>query len=407
MTPTHGSLRAVAWGLESGTAPAVARMGSGSVSWQLAVRRLQLSSGTAARMVNGIAVAVAGAIALQMLFAGVEDSYTKSTGKDPARAQLEVFLQDGVPLAAAGKEVAQAKGVKTAVALATGAFAGERKDPESFTELTVGDCTALRELATISSCRDGDVFVVDDPNDPDVRKYTTPGRTLWFDPSYSGEGKGAEIPWALPTEVKKVPERSDSLRTAMSGLMATPSAVPAKAMTEEFSSSVFVRLDPSVPDVKELAWNAVARVDPLVRVSEWTSVRRVDRYTNIRTGLFVGAACVLVLIGAGLLVSQLEQLRERRKLWSALVAFGTRRRTLSLSVLWQTAIPIALGLTLACAVGLTLGVVLLKMSSVPVTVDWASVLSMAGIGAGVVLLVTALSLPPLLRLMRPEGLRTE
>lgn len=59
----------------------VARLGAGGVAWQLAVRRLQLSSGTAARMVNGIAVAVAGAIALQMLFAGVEDDYTRPPGR--------------------------------------------------------------------------------------------------------------------------------------------------------------------------------------------------------------------------------------------------------------------------------------------------------------------------------------
>jgi hypothetical protein len=32
---------------------------------------------------------------------------------------------------------------------------------------------------------------------------------------------------------------------------------------------------------------------------------------------------------------------------------------------------------------------------------------MSGAGAGVVLAVTLLSLPPLLRLMRPDGLRTE
>jgi hypothetical protein len=32
---------------------------------------------------------------------------------------------------------------------------------------------------------------------------------------------------------------------------------------------------------------------------------------------------------------------------------------------------------------------------------------MTGIGAAVVLVVTLASLPPLLRLMRPEGLRTE
>jgi len=51
--------------------------------------------------------------------------------------------------------------------------------------------------------------------------------------------------------------------------------------------------------------------------------------------------------------------------------------------------------------------VLLKMVEVSVSVDWASVLSMTAIGAGVVLAVTLLSLPPLLRLMRPDGLRTE
>jgi hypothetical protein len=51
--------------------------------------------------------------------------------------------------------------------------------------------------------------------------------------------------------------------------------------------------------------------------------------------------------------------------------------------------------------------VLLKMTATTVTIDWASVLSMTGIGAGVVLAVTLLSLPPLLRMMRPDGLRTE
>ncbi|MYR62522.1 ABC transporter permease, partial [Streptomyces sp. SID625] len=61
---------------------AVARLERGTVAWQLAVRRLQLNSGTAARMVNGVAVAVAGAIALQMLFAGVEGDYTEPTRND-------------------------------------------------------------------------------------------------------------------------------------------------------------------------------------------------------------------------------------------------------------------------------------------------------------------------------------
>ncbi|GGR86933.1 hypothetical protein GCM10010269_27590 [Streptomyces humidus] len=49
----------------------------------------------------------------------------------------------------------------------------------------------------------------------------------------------------------------------------------------------------------------------------------------------------------------------------------------------------------------------LKMTGKSVGVDWASVLSMTGIAIAVVLLVTVLSLPPLLRLMRPDSLRTE
>ena len=107
-------------------------------------------------------------------------------------------------------------------------------------------------------------------------------------------------------------------------------------------------------------------------------------------------------IGVDLVIDRLKGKGRR-----ALVAFGTRRRTLGLSVLWQTAIPITLGLVLSLSVGLTLGAVLLKMTGFPVAVDWLGVLSMTGIGAGVVLLVTALSMPPLVRLMRPEGLRTE
>ncbi|UUU31178.1 ABC transporter permease [Streptomyces sp. CA-210063] len=384
----------------------VARLGSGAVSWQLAVRRLQLSSGSAARMVNGIAVAVAGAIALQMLFAGVEGRFTESTGKDTTRAQMELVLPHDLSVSAAGERLKRAKGAEATAALSAATVSASAKDPEEMTELTVGDCAALRELAKISSCRDGDVFMMGAPEDPTVTKLATAGNTLYFDASSSGDEPGAEIAWKLPAEVKKVSERADALRTGMAGLMATPGALPAKAETD-FYSTVYVRTDPTVPNALDEVRNAAVAIDPLIRTWEWQSTMRVDQFADIRTGLLVGASAVLVLIGASLLVSQLEQLRERRKLLSALVAFGTRRRTLGLSVLWQTAIPITLGLTLALAVGLTLGAVLLRMTNVEVVVDWPSVLSMTGIGAGIVVLVTALSMPPLLRMMRPEGLRTE
>ncbi|GAB2986732.1 ABC transporter permease [Streptomyces pseudoechinosporeus] len=394
----------------------VARLGSGSVAWQLAVRRLQLSSGTAARMVNGIAVAVAGAIALQMLFSGVTSDYTKDSGKDLSRAQMSVRVPSDVPLAEADRQLKQTKGVRHTLALSDGSVGDQRKDPENAANLTVGDCAALREVAKLPSCRDGDVFALPTPvydtagpqpqDETATPQLGKPGRKLYIDPSYSGSPRSKEVVWTVPQGIKEATEGKDPTGWAREGLLATPGALPAKA-APTLTGGVYVGLDSSVPDAREYVRNTAARLDPLTESTTWSASEQSGRFTSIRTGLFVGAACVLLLIGASLLVSQLEQLRERKRLLSALVAFGTRRSTLSLSVLWQTAIPVALGLALASAVGLTLGAVLLKMTSTPVRVDWSSLLAMTGIGAGVVLVVTVLSLPPLLRLMRPEGLRTE
>ncbi|MBG0852789.1 ABC transporter permease [Streptomyces spinoverrucosus] len=385
---------------------AVARLGAGPLAWQLAVRRLQLSSGAAARTVNGIAVAVAGAIALQMLFAGVDDDFTAATGHDETRAQMQVSVPEGTPLARAAADFGKTEGVRKVYAYSEG-FVGERRtDPEFTSLVTVGDCASLREVAKLPSCRDGDVFAVSGAEyDTDTADMAKPGRTLYFDSGYEGEPKGAETAWTLPA-VKRAEAAMDMTGNERGGLLVTPEALPAAAM-KSLGGQIYLRLDESVPDVRDRVRNTAAAIDPFARPMLWVSSLRSERYDSIRTGLFVGATCVLALIGASLLVSQLEQLRERRRLLSALVAFGTRRRTLSLSVLWQTTIPIVLGLALASVVGLTLGAVLLKMTATGVSVDWASLLAMIGIGAGVVLLVTLLSLPPLLRLMRPEGLRTE
>ncbi|MFF4798423.1 ABC transporter permease [Streptomyces sp. NPDC001351] len=381
----------------------VARLNSGSVSWQLAVRRLQLSSGSAARMVNGIAVAVAGAIALQMLFSGVQHDYIKAADSDLRRAQLQVDVQGRVAPDQVRGQLARTKGVRSALGLATGSAGNKAKEPQNSTEVAVGSCRELREVAQLPSCREGDVFqILGTGYDGDTKKLAKPGTTLWFD----GGSETRTAAWKVPAGIKTAAQREDPTGYERGGLLFASGALP-PATVAGLSQEVFVALDPSVPDAREYARNTVARLDPLADVYALTSGKVDLQFRAIRNGLFVGATCVLLLIGASLLVSQLEQLRERRKLLSSLVAFGTRRRTLSLSVLWQTAIPIALGLLLASVVGLTLGAVLLRMTGETVTVDWASVLSMTAIGASVVLAVTLLSLPPLLRLMRPDGLRTE
>ncbi|MFF5521093.1 ABC transporter permease [Streptomyces coeruleorubidus] len=385
----------------------VARLGSGGIAWQLAVRRLQLSSGAAARMVNGIAVAVAGAIALQMLFAGVEGNYTRASQYDVSRAQMQVNVPDGAEPASAAEEFRTTEGVRRVIVLSDGYLGDRQGEGDAYVRFTVADCASLREVATLPSCRDGDVFAVQGAEeDTGTDTMAKPGTTLWADSADTSRSDDRSVSWTVPQDIRQAQAREDPTGYERGGILITPGALPGK-LGPLASTQLYLSLDRSVPDAYEYVRNTAARLDPTAQPMTWHSFESNDRYATIRTGLSVGAACVLALIGASLLVSQLEQLRERRKLLSSLVAFGTRRRTLSLSVLWQTAIPIGLGLLLAATVGMALGAVLLRMTNTSIRVDWPSVLSMTGIGAGVVLVVTLLSLPPLLRMMRPDGLRTE
>ncbi|MFG3286275.1 ABC transporter permease [Streptomyces sp. NPDC048111] len=386
----------------------VRRLGGGPVGWQLAVRRLQLTSGSAARMVNGIAVAVAGAIALQMLFGAVEGDYVKANGEDTTRAQLVVPLGERTPDAQA-REVGALKGtagVTGAVVLGSLDAGEQAKEPQHYTPVTIGTCTDLAEAAALPACKDGDAFIATG-GDWEPEQLPAPGGTFYLDPTSSGSKKrGAEARWTVPAGTRKAAARPDPTGQRRPGLLLTPGALP-HGVKLPVHSTVFVSTAPGDDLAKERVLNLAASADPLSSARALTGTRTSARFAGVRQGLYIGAAAVLMLIGASLLVSMLEQLRERKKLLSALVAFGTRRSTLSFSVLWQSAVPVALGLTLAAAVGLGLGSVLLRMVGRSVTVDWVPAVSMVGIGAGVVLLVTALSLPPLWRLMRPEGLRTE
>ncbi|MFD3555695.1 FtsX-like permease family protein [Streptomyces goshikiensis] len=385
--------------------------GAGGVSWQLAVRRLQLTSGTAARLVNGIAVAVAGAIALQMLFAGTEGEYTKDTGQDPARATVSIMPRHGTDaqIEELAATVARNEGITKAVALRSAEGTPDPDRDDRDVDLHIGSCAALAELARLPACEDGDAFVLTGTPDPAMPQGASaePGTKLYVGNLRGADPDGpAPTAWTVPADARPAPARKDPIGLLRTGVLVTPAAAPKGLGTHQFAQ-VYVLVDPKAPDGLELARNASFKAEPLATAMTLAETQTSGRFASIRTGLFVGATLVLVLIGASLLVSQLEQLRERKKLLSSLVAFGTKRSTLSLSVLWQTALPIGLGLALATTVGIALGAVLMRMSNEAVRVDWASVAAMTGIGAGVALVVTLLSLPPLLRLMRPDGLRTE
>ncbi|MFG2980446.1 ABC transporter permease [Streptomyces sp. NPDC048258] len=388
----------------------VGRMSGGPVSWQLAVRRLQVNSGGAARLVNGIAVAVAGAIALQMLFAGVEGDYTEETGQDPSRAAVSILLDrdSKVDVDQLARQVAGSEGIVKAVPLRSVAAAHTVPEDTELIDVTVGSCAALREVAALDSCEDGDAFLATGAPVSGGRYGGTaePGDKLFVGNVGGYSDEVGPVEWTVPAAARPVASRPDPVGKLRSGLLVTPSVAP-KDTGGFGSTQIFVQADDSVPDGLERARTAAFKASPLSTAMTLRATKQDGSYSAIRTGLFFGATAVLVLIGSSLLVSQLEQLRERKKLLSALVAFGTKRSTLSLSVLWQTALPIGLGLGLAAVFGVGLGAVLMRMAAAPVRIDWLSVAGMTGVAAGVVALVTVLSLPPLLRLMRPDGLRTE
>ncbi|MEU6983075.1 FtsX-like permease family protein [Streptomyces sp. NPDC046324] len=400
------------WLVEAG----VKRLHRGPVSWQLAVRRLQLSSGTAARAVSGIVVAAAGAIALQMLFQAMEQGFTQATGEDSTRAQLVAETE-----ATTGDEaremitrfrqtpgVSGVSGTITSYAWRPGALK-EGEDFAPLTSIKVGDCASLREFAKLPSCADGDVFIAlahgaqGAPPDSWVTQTAKPGRTVALrDPD---EHKGTLPQWRLPTTARIVDSRPDPTGMYEFGILATPSSIDA-ARLDDPAALAMVRLDPAVPDAAEYVRNTAVALDPTSWVRTLKNTERNAQFASVRTGILVGSTLTMLLVAASLLVTTLEQLRDRKRLLSSLVAFGTRRTTLSWSVLWQTAVPIVLGLALAVAGGLGLGVVLLKMTGQQV-LDWWVFLPVTGIGIALIAAVTLLSMPVLWRLMRADGLRTE
>ncbi|MEV5973834.1 FtsX-like permease family protein [Streptomyces sp. NPDC051921] len=396
----------------------VKRLRGGPVAWQLATRRLQLSSGTAARAVSGIVVAAAGAIALSMLFQAMQNDFMRPTNMDTARAQMEtrVDARSGDDARKAIDALSRTEGVTGVVGTIESYAYPPGPPPEGeeigpLTSVVVGDCASLRELAHLPSCADGDVFVAlahgrdGGADDAWVTRTARPGAVVALREPGARRGDGPMPTWRIPATARTVDSRLDPMGRMQFGVFATPKALDASRL-ESPGATAMIRIDPAVPDASEHVRNTVAALDPLTRVQTLQNFERDAQFSSVRTGILIGATLTMLLVAVSLLVTTLEQLRDRKRLLSSLVAFGTRRATLGWSVLWQTAVPILLGLALAVTGGLALGVVLLRMIGKQVE-DWFVFLPITGVGAALIAVVTLLSLPLLWRLMRADGLRTE
>lgn len=385
---------------------AVVRLRGGPPSWQLAIRRLQLESGTAARVVGGVAVVLAGGIALQSVMASAQTRIVERPTPESDKGRIVVSLQDSPPDATqrTAEELARTEGVQQAYPLRSATIkAGE----DEYHMVTIGSCDALRTQAVLPSCQEGDAFYID-PNTSGRSGHRTlqAGRRVSV-PVESGDAQGSGPEWTVPPfTVVEVPDERNLYRF---GLLVTPSLARDLPIDPD-AASVLVQVDPERPDIAEHVRNALAPMTWRAHTSFFGEVdvsQRVQEFQSIREALLAGSLVTLLLAGASLLVLALEQVRERRRPLAVLAASGVPRGALSRSLLWQNAVPLLLALVVSLAVGGGLAVLLLRIISQPIVLDWSGIGVLSAAAALMVVLVTVLSLPSLRRATGALGLRSE
>jgi ABC-type antimicrobial peptide transport system permease subunit len=361
----------------------VRRAPDGPLPWLLAIRGLRNDEGTSGRVVGAIGLAVAGAIALQILF-GAAEAPDRTLGTSPLGQGAQI-MSLAVPSSDGGAATLRRLGQGSGVTSVRGGAAVI--DGEGGETATIASCAAIRLVTDVRACHDGSSFVARGSGlKPGSSRLAAPrGRML------------------VPADARVVTERPIPI-LPVAGLLLTPAAAHRLGVS---GNRVDALVDLSgQPGAADHLRDRAAALDPYVQEATFGS--SVDRtLVRLRHALFAGAVLVLAMIGASLLVAAGEQLRERRRALAVLAAVGTRRSTMAWSMLWQATIPVGSGLVLAIALGVALGWVLTAIVSVTPVYDWGAIALMAGAGAAVIGAVTLLTLPTLWRMMRPEALRVE
>ncbi|GLW92511.1 FtsX-like permease family protein [Actinokineospora globicatena] len=382
----------------------VGRIRGGATSWRLAVRRLQLDSGTSSRVVSGVAVVLAGAIALQGTFASMaEELAVTYQSEDADQAHANVYATRST-MAGTESVLDAVPGVAAWSLIRT----VELRAGTDVLLAEVMNCELAAVNRIIPDCVDGKVYTERDINlaaFPAGRVTTifVPGGDLDFDALHP-EGQ-----WEIPQVVERLPERGVWDNRIPGMLLVTPGAIP-QLPPVKVAATYNLSLDRSMPDTGDRLRTALAPFGWQARVSNadrTTLTRQQETFLSIRRGLLIGAIFTLLLAGLSLLVLAVEHIRERKRPLAVLAASGVPTGVLARSLLWQIAIPIALGVLIAVVLGTVLAVETMLIMGSPLVLDWASVVTMSATAAGLVLLVSLLTLPFLRSATRLDTLRTE
>ncbi|UKD56514.1 ABC transporter permease [Amycolatopsis sp. FU40] len=379
----------------------VERLRGGPPSWQLAVRRLQLDSGTASRVVSGLVVVLAGTILIQGVLTSMtsrnSQRYETPAGVAAAPVRVDTTSAHEAEVRQRLSGVPGVTGVHSSKSLQLSS--GDREIYGS-----VGDCVALKTEANIGDCADGDIFYVAGSSAQAAPKgdYRLTGYR---------DGNKVEGPvWTVPGNVRVVPS-GNTAKAAASSLLVTPGAFgdlkPPVVRTELFVAgpgSVDALIDRVATAVRPLAWKAeVGKTDFM---SDYAG-RDERMLASFRAVLLTASLFVLAVAAMSLLMLSIEQISERRRPLAALSAAGVPIGVLARGSLWQTAVPVVVGVVLAVGAGLGLTAPILRLAKMPMMVDGGVLAGLAGAAVAAVLLVTALTLPLLRQVTRLDTLRSE
>ncbi|GAB1508246.1 FtsX-like permease family protein [Actinophytocola sp. KF-1] len=387
------------------------QVAGGPTSWLLAIRRLQLDSGTSARVVGGVAVVLAGAITLQTVLMSVEGEIGLPDGVELPPPAVEVSTAvDRV--AAVSEEVAAADGVEAVHTMRYSSLSETERTDSGFS-MVVLDCAGIADLVHVRDCADGDVFLVRDeyssPPKPGAelewREYQNKSNADWDPENYVVTGT-----WTVPADARTIDRPAST--SVYSSVIVTPGAIDLAALPDDDSATVFAMVGPDLTAAQlEGIRNSVAEHRIGTYVYSFNTGPDLNEnqqtYVAIRTALYAGSIFTLLLAGVSLLVLALEQIRERRRTLAMLTASGVPRAVLGRSLLWQVALPIALGVVVALITGIGLAALVMRLTEDPMVVDWAGVALLCAGAIALSLLVSAMTMPSLRNATRLTALRTE
>ncbi|EQD81438.1 cell division protein FtsX, partial [Saccharopolyspora erythraea D] len=368
----------------------VGRLRGGSLPGQLAVRGLQLSSGSAARSVSAIAVVLTGVIGLQTVLASMEATEVRrSAPADPSTLSVNGSQARDIPVdpaGATGRALSAVPGVVGVEPVSSSSLT-QGEDPQApYHGALIADCAVLARKAAVGSCQDGDIFYSSGTDQAPAPAAGTPMRV---EPGFIGE---RATTWTTPAGIRQVGPLADGSGSA--GFLLTPKAAEGIPVSAR-SVNIAVRLgEDSSPDTVEHVRNVAAAhlVGWSVTRGEGPDTAQSGAFDLIRYGLLLGALVTFALIGCSLFVSAAEQIQQRRRQMAVLAAVGVQRRTLAWSALLQNALPMLAAVVVALVVGALLGgLVLLVLEPSRVAFDLPGLAGLLGIAVAAVAVVTALT----------------